>query len=121
MGLDLRNVDGLEDIAIPLRYAVNRNRDGLQEAHIYGQDFSSRALGSEKLAEAGWALQHGQPNTESPLDARIAHAAREACGLQPFGGGEPAKRRQHNRRPRTENHPDIAASIRTIMASRVSS
>jgi hypothetical protein len=58
---------------------------------------------------------------ESPLDACIAHAGHEACGLQPFGGGEPAKRRQSNRRPRTENHPDIAASIRIIMAIRVSS
>ncbi len=44
MGLDLRNVDGLEGIAIPLRYAENRNKDGLQEAHVHGQDFWTRAL-----------------------------------------------------------------------------
>jgi hypothetical protein len=44
MGLDLRNVDGLQEVAIPLRYPGNRNQDGMQEAHIYGQDFWTRAL-----------------------------------------------------------------------------
>jgi hypothetical protein len=44
MGLGLGNVDGLEVVAIPLGYPGNKNADGMQEAHIYGQDFWTRAL-----------------------------------------------------------------------------
>lgn len=44
MGLNLGTVDGHEHVAIPLPYDGNRNADGMQDAHIYGQDFWSKAL-----------------------------------------------------------------------------
>ncbi len=44
MALGLGNVEGMEHLTIPLGYSDNSNVDGLQEAHIYGKNFWTRAL-----------------------------------------------------------------------------
>ena len=45
MGLDLGTVEGLESVAIPLPSTGGQNKDGLQEAHIFGTKFWSDKLG----------------------------------------------------------------------------
>jgi hypothetical protein len=45
-GLDLGTVEGLQNVAIPLPSAGGVNKDGLQEAHIFGTTFWSDDLGS---------------------------------------------------------------------------
>jgi hypothetical protein len=46
MGLNLGTVPGLDKIAIPRPNVQFPNADGLQGAHIYGKEFTSRALGT---------------------------------------------------------------------------
>jgi hypothetical protein len=96
-----------------------RGTDNLRLLDAASDIFNGWVIGAgTQTGQSAMALEFYRYITgKSVFDGKIDSVTLTGHSL----GGEPAKRRQRNRRPRTENHPDIAASIRTIMASRVSS